>query len=885
MASGGMAVNSEAQLWGPYKELERTVDAAVRRKQVDAVHDLEVALKRHKPDFISLLRNPPKSPLYRDAVKKSNIDGLPVKGEQIKQTFPREFIEESLIISDLFDMSEIAAVELLMAGDRKQSEFPGLTRGLIAVLLYFDGQKSIVNSLRTLLQCREGRTWTMELSSDLTNKITQYTDQLIIKDKLVNKILDLLTEMDWNKQLNKLQSARAVGPPKHKKQLQDIYSEIKLILADCLFCLASQRPLEKEDTLRLIAFLKQNGSCIADGTLDLVTLCLIITLLYCFDVSVLEDDNNSDYIRRLPLITDGTYIADVHKELTNDQTWSIPGLQGVAQLSWGLTLRQLSQYQTPAGVNEYCEEDEIVISMATDNNVFHFLDNAVVAVENFHHEEFYLRKIHGLITDFIFFMPLKVKELRNRSDEVARLSASQTLVEESDVVSASHGFEYLLFLIGHIYGKDPLGLNLSVEYWFPQETNMHESVYHYRSPQKQVSLNKFIRLAGDLLPPSLYVPYINMLTGLASNSQSALHCFELLKANGLASGGPSSSVSWNHIFVSLNQYYSSLRREMPTSSEVSQRAPHIRGITLKELEGLISVLKLANVIAEKGSESAPSLDGFQKLLLDFGESFKAEFSTLSSHMSLLENRVSSHQPSPAKSVEYDEREDDELSVSPGSQERAFLTDEDVDSSSPKVSKTAPEPTSKSPHQPSTKETEDPTSSLKDLRDKVYNLMRDETHIPIASPSKPKRPSTFEASCGISQDTVISHNSFPESGHVAFALQIINEGIANSASEKVANNNISGFGMSSFSDHFKYKDFDIFNSSLDRLVPICDKSFSSLLGTKPVDGLRLTQTVWAKTENLLRSASQVLGTAEHFLAATGHLLNSEVDLSYFNWIKL
>lgn len=76
-------------------------------------------------------------------------------------------------------------------------------------------------------------------------------------------------------------------------QLQDIYSEIKLILADCLFCLASQRPLEKEDTLRLIAFLKQNGSCIADGTLDLVTLCLIITLLYCFDVSVLEDDNNS----------------------------------------------------------------------------------------------------------------------------------------------------------------------------------------------------------------------------------------------------------------------------------------------------------------------------------------------------------------------------------------------------------------------------------------------------------------------------------------------------------------------------------------------------------------------------------------------------------------
>ncbi|CAG2220017.1 unnamed protein product [Mytilus edulis] len=149
------------------------------------------------------------------------------------------------------------------------------------------------------------------------------------------------------------------------------------------------------------------------------------------------------------------------------------------------------------------------------------------------------------------------------------------------------------------------------------------------------------------------------------------------------------------------------------------------------------------------------------------------------------------------------------------------------------------------------------------------------HISLCLSFLPKKPSsTFEASCGISQDTVTSHNSFPESGHMAFALQFINEGIANSASEKVANNNISGFGMSSFSDQVKYKDFDIFDSSLGRLVPNCDKSMSSLLGKKPVDGLRLTQPVWSKTENLLRSASQVLGTAEHFLAATGHLLNSE-----------
>lgn len=49
---------SEARLWGPFKELEQTVQAAIHRKIPDAVHDLEIALKKHKPDFIALLKNP-----------------------------------------------------------------------------------------------------------------------------------------------------------------------------------------------------------------------------------------------------------------------------------------------------------------------------------------------------------------------------------------------------------------------------------------------------------------------------------------------------------------------------------------------------------------------------------------------------------------------------------------------------------------------------------------------------------------------------------------------------------------------------------------------------------------------------------------------------------
>ena len=52
----------------------------------------------------------------------------------------------------------------------------------------------------------------------------------------------------------------------------------------------------------------------------------------------------------------------------------------------------------------------------------------------------------------------------------------------------------------------------------------------------QISLYKFVRLAGDLLPPPLYIPYIRMLAGLATGPNAAHHTYSLLKSNGQSGG-------------------------------------------------------------------------------------------------------------------------------------------------------------------------------------------------------------------------------------------------------------------------------------------------------------------------------------------------------------
>lgn len=53
-----------ASLWGPYKDIWQAVFNAIWKKQPEAVHLLDQILKKHKPDFISLFRNPVNALLF-----------------------------------------------------------------------------------------------------------------------------------------------------------------------------------------------------------------------------------------------------------------------------------------------------------------------------------------------------------------------------------------------------------------------------------------------------------------------------------------------------------------------------------------------------------------------------------------------------------------------------------------------------------------------------------------------------------------------------------------------------------------------------------------------------------------------------------------------------
>lgn len=492
----------------------------------------------------------PKNGTCRDEIQKGITDGvnLPGLGHTI---LSKDLVDESIILSDMFNLNEYKALELLCTAQQQIPNHPGLPRGLVAILLYYDGRKTLVTTLKQLFQARQGISWCTEASQDVTAFITNYTDALVA-DGLLNKIIDLLEQLDVTQEIALLSENRALGPSKHHRQVLDFFEEIRVQLATILYCWSAQSGLSRSTTLKLIQYLSKYSSEDPRGGIDDVTLALVMALVYAFDLSVLKKhDDGENIVLQLPIISDPSYLNDVCNALTSD--WKLNELRSVGLFSFALTIATLRQapHNLQLNAGELIEQHEMLAEKAIQEKVFDFIYHVLLEKKAVFETEFYFRRIHYLLTDFIEFMHSKVNELRARADETARTIQIHQQQGLDPPPHLDRNFETLLLTVGKLYSNDRMNLNLDLEYWGPME-----SIGNYqqqRTSNRSVSLFKFIRLAGELLPPILLIPYLKMLAGLSSCQQSARNAFNLLKQGSNISG--STTLSWEHFFGSISRYY------------------------------------------------------------------------------------------------------------------------------------------------------------------------------------------------------------------------------------------------------------------------------------------------------------------------------------------
>ena len=591
-------------LWSPFVYLQSTVDgilSASQENQSANVYRLESVLRQQKQNFCSLLRNPPKNERNREEIRRGITDGvdLPGLGHTI---LSKSMVEECIIISDMFNLNEHIALMLLCTAQQQMALHPGLPRGLVAILLYYDGRKAITATLKELFKARNGISWCTDAAPEVINTITQFTDQLV-QEGVLEKLVELLEQLDFSVELGILTDNRALGNAKHRRQVVDLFQDIRLLLALSLFNWSAQCGLPKRVTLRLIDLLsKYSPNDDSRGGLDNVTATLLMALLYALDVSVLQKrDDGEELVQRLPIISERAFIDAILERLTNGAPWQYDGLRSVAMFTLSVSLATLrlapQNLQPSSGV---LDQDDSLCDVAIQGRVFDFLHCTVLENEFVFEQEFLYRRIHVLITDFIEYSYSKVTELRARADETARTVAAyqQQNIEPPNTVCRA--FEMLLMTVGKLYAKDKLKLGLSLDYWGPMELASN----YQRSSSRSVALFKFIRLAGELLPPTLFVPYLKMLAGLASCQQSAQNAFNLLKQGAMGGGGNttltggSTTITWDHFFASLAQYYTNLRVDQyPTSDTVYRNTS--RSISPMEMAGLHAVLGVIKAVAEQ----------------------------------------------------------------------------------------------------------------------------------------------------------------------------------------------------------------------------------------------------------------------------------------------
>ena len=275
----------------------------------------------------------------------------PIKlpGYKTRQTFPQVFIDEALILSDTLDLNEFSSVELLLTAEQQQPRFPWLPRGLVSVLLYHDGRQCLLRALKILIQARDGVSWSYELDGNLSTLIMNFTNELF-ENGLVEKMLKLMEGLSVEGELGRLHKGRAVGDDRHRGQLVDLIEEQRSLLAECLFYWACQNPFPSEQTIAVLRHLK-NSPAPTDGVLDIVTLTVFMTILYCFNIGEPNADNFTDSLMesKFPLSSDACFLSAVHQVVTEEGDWTNPSLQAAVKFAWAVLLRECSNWESFSG--------------------------------------------------------------------------------------------------------------------------------------------------------------------------------------------------------------------------------------------------------------------------------------------------------------------------------------------------------------------------------------------------------------------------------------------------------------------------------------------------------------------------------------------------------
>ncbi|KRX17514.1 Nuclear pore complex protein [Trichinella nelsoni] len=557
------------------------------REELEA---LRCILNENVDKIVQLMPLPRRNSDDRALVVSAQAEGgADLHGDDEKIELSTTVINEALIISDTFDLNEIAAVDLLYLGERENFKQYGFTRGLCAVYLFFKRSWYFAEALRAIALNIKGRRWACDRPLAMTVLLSEYMAQLLSSGLLYNT-LRYITEFDLKGLLTTLEhpDVRGIGDSRHRRMVSDVIFDTVLALCDVIFYSACQLAPTYNSIEKTLCFLCE---------IDLKNeqspeKCSILLSIVFSGLELIDQSEFCDISASRSHLIDWDVVTQVYdsmlvaQRLIRDAQWVDTGLKGVFMLALSSSIRILRRSPSCISIDERRDrlvDEEALFMESLKHKPFHYMRQKLLS-DDIYRDEFLQRRFHVYLIQLLVLFRTKFKDLRLQCESV---SLNQT-AEAKD----SLHFIQLVLLIKEFYQYDPFNLHLGNAYFDFTPTPC-------LSPDPEAMENelvRFVRGSAEFLPPILYSDFMDMLNSLATSEEAALACFNLL-TDFSNQGEQLKTCSLGHMFLALQQYSISLEQAIAASGLTE--VPISTEIDPVELQCLKRCLYLIAALAER----------------------------------------------------------------------------------------------------------------------------------------------------------------------------------------------------------------------------------------------------------------------------------------------
>ncbi|BBN13132.1 nuclear pore complex protein Nup205 [Marchantia polymorpha subsp. ruderalis] len=576
-----------------YRRLQATVEAALRAPKPEPHHraDLAHALHLCNEDLKNFLFYPGPKAEDRQQVLSKEVR-LPNAPPTI---LDNQDAEIALKLSDDFHLNEVDCVSLLVAAHQ---EWNLLGREPLEVLrlsagLWFTERRALITAMQLMLRAV---VLDEDLDPDFVGEIRQFIEGLV-EAGFRRRLISLI------KEINREEPAGCGGPGTEPYVMdargalvlrRNIAQKERLSISQCLVLSCLIVRLDAQEAKEIYSLLKD---CSTEASIinDTVKLQVSYTIMFALAISLLSDALGGSQEVGSVLSFDPVFRREFQKQVMEvNNRGSNEGFTGVIRFVWSVFM------MLTTGTSEEEAGTRACLDWACENNVFDFLTTTVLKTAAYQNDDedlifMYDVYLHKLITSFLSqsLGHGKVKELKEMAmialdtymheakdplgDDVAR-------AEQQALQAQAKPFISLLDFISEVYQREP-------------ELTLENDL-----------LWNFVRFSGEDHTSHLtLVAFLNMLTSLASNEDTAKKVYQLLQNKTIR------AVGWQTLFNSLNVYDQRFKQSLQITGAL---LPVFQVGDARALEAYLKVLKKVMEVGSEAERSQwfPDIEPLFKLL-------------------------------------------------------------------------------------------------------------------------------------------------------------------------------------------------------------------------------------------------------------------------------